>query len=99
MEISQLNPISPRPQVGANNGSLKTAARQAYETPRTAARSGDQVELSDRAVLLSRLRELPDVRQGLIDQVRTAIERGEYDTPEKVDAAIEKMLAEQRDGF
>jgi anti-sigma28 factor (negative regulator of flagellin synthesis) len=98
MEISQLNPISPRPQVGANNGSLKSAARQAYETPRIA-RTGDQVELSDRAMLLSRLRELPSVRQGLIDQVRTAIERGEYDTPEKVDAAIEKMIAEHRDAL
>ena len=94
MEISQLNPISPQPRVGALNGS----ARQAVQAPRTT-RLGDQVELSDRAVLLSRLRELPDVRQGLIDQVRTAIERGEYDTPEKVDAAIEKMIAEQRDGF
>jgi len=94
MEISQLNPISPRPQVGARNG----VARPGAEASRIS-RSADQVELSDRAVLLSRLRELPDVRQGLIDQVRTAIERGEYNTPEKLDAAIEKMLAEQPDGL
>lgn len=93
MEISQLNPINPQPKVGAN-GSVNGAARQAYEAPRIN-RSGDQVELSDRAVLLSRLRELPPVRQGLIDQVRAAIERGEYDTPEKLDAAIEKMINEQ----
>ena len=92
MEISQLNPISPRPQVGAKNG----VARPATESPRID-RGGDQVELSDRAVLLSRLRELPPVRQGLIDQVRAAIERGDYDTPEKLDAAIEKMLSEQPD--
>ena len=90
MEISQLNPISPRPSVAASNG----VARQATESPRVS-RGGDQVELSDQAVLLSRLRELPPVRQGLIDQVRSAIERGEYDTPEKLDAALEKMLNEQ----
>ncbi len=90
MEISQLNPINPRQQVGARNG----VARPATDSPRIN-RGGDQVELSDRAVLLSRLREMPQVRQGLIDQVRAAIERGEYDTPEKLDAAIEKMVTDQ----
>ena len=94
MEISSINPISPRPQVDARNG----VAPQRVEAPRLS-RPGDQVELSDRAMLLSRLRELPHVRQGLIDQVRAAIERGEYDTPEKLDAAIEIMLAEQRVEF
>jgi len=92
MEISQLNPISARPPIAANNG----VARTATESPRIS-RTDDQVELSDQAVLLSRLRELPPVRQGLIDQVRTAIERGEYDTPEKLDAALEKMLTEHAD--
>ena len=94
MEISSLNPITPRPPVEARNG----VARQASESSRMA-RPEDQVELSDRALLLSRLRELPEMRQGLINQVRSAIERGDYDTPEKLDAAIEKMIADQRDEF
>ena len=94
MEISSINQISLRPQVVARNG----VARVGVEAPRLS-RPGDRVELSDRALLLSRLRELPHVRQGLIDQVRAAIERGEYDTPEKFDAAIEIMLAEQRVEF
>lgn len=94
MEISSLNPITPRTPVEARNG----VARQAPESSRIA-RTEDQVELSDRALLLSRLRELPEMRQGLINQVRSAIERGDYDTPEKLDAAIEKMMADQRDEF
>lgn len=94
MEISSLNPISPRPEVITRNG----AARQTLDSSRIA-RPGDQVEISDRAALLSRLRELPEMRHGLIDQVRAAIERGEYDSPEKLDTAIEKMVADQPDEF
>ncbi|MCB9838374.1 MAG: flagellar biosynthesis anti-sigma factor FlgM [Phycisphaeraceae bacterium] len=94
MEITQVNPISTRPVTGASSA----AARSAAEAPRIG-RQPDQVELSDRAVLLSRLRELPAVRQDLINQVRAAIERGEYDTPEKFDAAVEKLIAEQTEGL
>jgi len=90
MEITQLNPSNPRPAINARAGAPSLA-----ETAPPSDRLGDQVELSDRALLLSRLRELPDVRQDLVDQVRSAIERGEYETPEKLDAAIEKLLTEQ----
>ncbi len=57
-----------------------------------ASRGGDEVELSSRARLLSKLKDLPDVRQDLVDQVRSEIEAGTYETPEKVDAAVEALL-------
>lgn len=61
-----------------------------------ARRGADQVEVSGMARLLAKLRELPEVRQGLVDRVRREIESGVYDTPEKLDAALDRLIDEQR---
>ena len=55
-------------------------------------RASDKVELSNTAQLLNKLRELPDVRQDMIDRIRAELAAGTYDTPEKMDAALEKLL-------
>ncbi len=63
------------------------------QTPTDAARRGkDQVELSDKAQYLSKIADLPDVRQGLIDRVRASIADGTYESEEKTDAAVDSLL-------
>ncbi len=59
---------------------------------------GDRVELSPHARLLDQIRQLPEVRQDLIDRIKDEIDAGTYDTPEKVDAAVEGLVAEIREG-
>ena len=59
---------------------------------RASARPSDRVELSDRARFLATLMQKPPVRQALIDMVRTQIESGAYDTPEKFEAALDGLL-------
>ncbi|GJQ29011.1 MAG: hypothetical protein HBSAPP03_08950 [Phycisphaerae bacterium] len=54
-------------------------------------RGADRVDLSPDAQLLASLRDLP-ARQDLVDAIRGEIARGEYDTPEKLDAALEELL-------
>jgi hypothetical protein len=54
-------------------------------------RLGDKVELSLKAQLLSKLAELPDIRQDLVDRVQSEIQAGGYDTPEKIDALIDEL--------
>jgi negative regulator of flagellin synthesis FlgM len=54
---------------------------------------GDQVEFSEMARFLSRVSELPDVRVEKIASVRSAIDRGDYETPEKLEIAIDRLLA------
>lgn len=54
-------------------------------------RGSDRVELSYASQLLSKLAELPEVRQELIDQVRGEIAAGTYDTPEKIDTLLDKL--------
>lgn len=62
--------------------------------PRAARRGEDRVEVSALAQSLSRLNQEPPVRQDLIDRVRAEIEAGTYDTPERVDGAVERILRE-----
>ena len=62
--------------------------------PDTVGRVGDRVELSQAAHWLDRIRQLPEVRQDLIDDVKQAIEAGTYETPEKVDTAVTGLLGE-----
>ena len=52
----------------------------------------DQVQISLEARLKSLLEKVPDVRQDLIDRVRSEIEAGTYETDEKVDVAINRLL-------
>jgi hypothetical protein len=46
------------------------------------------------AVYLNKLKNLP-IRQDLVDSVRQQISQGTYDTPEKLDAALNELLGEQ----
>lgn len=50
----------------------------------------DRVELS--AGALDRLREVTEVRQDLVDSVRRSIADGTYDTDERLNDAIERLL-------
>jgi hypothetical protein len=56
---------------------------------------GDRVEISDMARLLAKMRDMPSVRQDRIDQVRSAIDRGLYDTPDRLDLALDQMIEEE----
>lgn len=62
---------------------------------RQSGRASDRVELSDHARLLDRLRQLPEIRQDLVDRVRSEIDAGAYDTPEQLDAAVEAIFEQE----
>lgn len=62
--------------------------------PRAARRGEDRVEVSALAQSMSRGNQESPVRQDLIDRVRGEIEAGTYDTPERLDAAIDRILRE-----
>lgn len=91
--------------VGGTNGPGqigRTEAREASAANQSAApvqRGEDRVELSDASRLLAKLLGLPEIRQDLVDQVRAQIEAGTYDTPEKMDQAIESMLDDIEEGL
>ncbi len=59
-------------------------------------RPGDQLELSETSRLLAKLAGLPEVRQDLVNRVRAEIEAGTYETPGKLDEAIEALAEDLR---
>jgi hypothetical protein len=58
----------------------------------------DRVELSEHARHLDRLRQLPDVRQSKVEAARNAIADGVFETPDRLRAALLKMLDEIEPG-
>lgn len=87
-----MNDIAPIGQPRAANlnrhNTTLTKVRSAVtSTPRGA----DRVELSQTAQLLSRLKNLPEVRSELIERVKAQIADDTYLTSEKIDAAIHNL--------
>ena len=54
----------------------------------------DQLDLSEQGQMVSRVHELPDVRQARVDEIRAAIAGGKYETDEKLNTAVERLLDE-----
>jgi anti-sigma28 factor (negative regulator of flagellin synthesis) len=79
---------------------LNLHATSANGTPRIAGldltdTSGDRVEVSDVARFLDELRRLPSVRLDRIESIRQAIEAGAYETEQKLDTALDRLLSEE----
>lgn len=76
-------------------GRVSTAAARhpapVAPTDAHAPRAADEVELSDHARYLARLRETPAVRAEVVDRVRQDIERGVYDADAIIDESIERL--------
>lgn len=92
---SSVNRAAASGVVGGVNGVERAGARPGSPSP-SPVREDDRVELSEMALYLSKLRELPPERTELIDRVRAEIEAGTYDTPERVDGALDELLDDLR---
>ncbi len=83
-------------QPGRTEGAARVYARNSGtragdQQPGTVQREPDRVEVSDVATYVSKLKQLPPVRQELVDRVRDEIARGVYETPDKIDGAIAEL--------
>ncbi|MCC7474908.1 MAG: flagellar biosynthesis anti-sigma factor FlgM [Pirellulales bacterium] len=59
-----------------------------------ASRSVDRVEISPAAQAASQAAESGGIRHELVNQIRSQIAAGTYETPEKLDAALTRLLDE-----
>lgn len=72
----------PEPTGGAIPGGAVYRAQEA----------SDSVVISTAAKLALKLREIPDVRTGLVAAVKAEIVAGTYETPERLEIAIDRLL-------
>jgi len=84
----------------AVNGPHAPRPTQTGPTPKTTMAS-DELNISDAGLaasdsagMVERARALPDVRQDRVDQIRAQIAAGTYETSEKLDGAVERLLDE-----
>lgn len=54
----------------------------------------DQVDISHEADMVNQVNDLPDIRGDRVAEIRAAIASGVYETPEKLDVAVDRLLEE-----
>lgn len=54
----------------------------------------DEVQISDMGQMLDRIHDMPEIRQDRVAAARQAIASGVYDSPERFEAAVERLLDE-----
>jgi negative regulator of flagellin synthesis FlgM len=54
----------------------------------------DEIDISEAAQLVEQVRQLPDIREDRVEAVRQQIAAGTYDTSDKLDAAVARLLDE-----
>ena len=59
-----------------------------------AARSSDRVDISPAAEAAIQATETREIRRDLVERIRSQIADGTYETPDKLDAALERLLDE-----
>ncbi|HOW17435.1 MAG TPA: flagellar biosynthesis anti-sigma factor FlgM [Phycisphaerae bacterium] len=59
-----------------------------------AAPAQDEVEISSVAQALSLLENAPDIRVDKVAEVRAAIARGDYETDERIDRTIDRLMVD-----
>ena len=78
----------------APNGVDPLQAIQPGAAPSVPAGVSDIVELSAAAQLVAKVHELPDVRTELVDRVKAEIAAGTYETPERMEIAVSRLMDE-----
>ena len=87
--MSDINPIARTSQAAFDTVSKPSVtSRDAVSTTRVT----DRVQLSEQSRFLSKLKQLPEVREGLVNSVKSQIESGNYDTDERFDTAVNALL-------
>ncbi|MHC4985990.1 MAG: flagellar biosynthesis anti-sigma factor FlgM [Planctomycetota bacterium] len=88
-------PDRPSRRKAPTSGACPAVKGQSKATKKTAGkrkRSAKETETAQR--LLAKLAQVPDVRSDLVQRVRREIDEGTYETPERLDQAVEKLMGE-----
>ena len=79
---------------GPQSISAPHTARPYQSQPAPHASPTDELALSPEALLLDRVRDLPEIRGDRVQQIRAQIAAGTYETGEKLNAALDRLLDE-----
>lgn len=83
---------SPAARLDLDPRHLATRAPVKVDAETAPTREADRVEVSQVASMLSKLKNLPEVRQDLVAKVRAELAAGTYNADDKLDAALDALL-------
>ncbi len=72
---------------------VKITPRTPIDQPASVDRLADRVEISNVSPLLAKLR-INDIRTDKVADIKAQIEAGKYESPDKIDAAVNALLDE-----
>jgi flagellar biosynthesis anti-sigma factor FlgM len=89
MSISPIGPNTPITRLQGSKATDITSGSQEAATSRT-----DTVEISDSARYLEEIKKLPEIRLDKVRQARELIAAGQFETPERIDGTVDRLLLE-----
>ena len=90
MEVQGSGPIRPSNPIQSS----RPAPQQETASTAKSMSPQDEIEISDAGRMLDDLSRSSDVRAERLAQIKAAIDNGTYDTPAKLEAALEKMIGQ-----
>lgn len=96
--MTEIPPINSQSAARVESPGRTAAGRVQAETAAGASRverGADRAETDPLNAFLQRLRETGVLRVDLINDIRDKIETGDYDTPEKLDQALNEMIDDE----
>ena len=91
MEIHGIQPVNGPQGVQPSN---PTTASDQVQAPDQLEISQEAEMASQAAELIEHIQQLPDIRADRVDEIRAAIEAGTYETEERLDIAVDRLLDE-----
>jgi flagellar biosynthesis anti-sigma factor FlgM len=80
---------------GAQAINTPHSARAAEASPTASAPANvDRLEISEAGQIAGRLAEIPEIRASRVEDIRTAILNGTYETDAKLSTALDRLLDE-----
>jgi flagellar biosynthesis anti-sigma factor FlgM len=91
----QINgPTHVHPAQGINAPHHNARASQSAAAQGSSLAQVDQLDISPEASFAAQAQDLPDVRQSRVAEIRAQIESGAYETDDKLEGALERLLDE-----
>ena len=92
--MPEVSPVGKGPlgPVNRNTASERMRGRDELRQDQPQESTTDRVELSRHAQLMEELRRLPETRVERVEAVRAALQSGDYETEERLQVAIDRLL-------
>ena len=75
-------------------GAPHTSRLSKPQAPNPSGAIQDELQISDAAQLVEKVGDVPEIRQDRVDAIRLQIAEGTYETEEKLDIALGRLLDE-----